>query len=99
MLVSMYEYLFYRKTVYKRVKFGTRGVVESSSTFCNKICSHCAFYRSKAELFAANDAVPVYGVTPRNSRNLQQPTGLNVGRKTRKVAFPLMSRVERSRQV
>ena len=99
MLLSMYEYLFYRATVYKRVKFGTRRVVESSSTFCNKICTHCAFYQSKAKLFAASDAVPVYGVTPRNSCNLQQPTALNVGRKTRKVAFPLMSGVERSRQV
>ena len=36
---------------YMQHLFGTRRVVEMSSTFCNKICTHCAFYRSKAKLF------------------------------------------------
>ena len=32
--------------------------VESSSTFCNKICACCAFYRPKATCFAASDVTP-----------------------------------------
>ena len=39
--------------------------VESSSTFCNKICTCCAFYRPKSNLFcSASDGTPVNGVTP-----------------------------------
>ena len=41
--------------------------VETSSTSCNTICTCCAFYRPKANLFwcfVANDATPVYGLTP-----------------------------------
>ena len=34
--------------------------VESSFTFCNKICTCCAFYSPKANLSS------LYGVTPRN---------------------------------
>ena len=36
--------------------------VESSSTFCNKICTNCAFYRTKETCFTASDVTPVYGV-------------------------------------
>ena len=38
--------------------------VESSSTFCSKICSSCASYRTKGTCFAASDATPVFGVIP-----------------------------------
>ena len=38
--------------------------VESSSTFCNKICTSCTFYRTKETCFAASDVTPVYGVIP-----------------------------------
>ena len=33
--------------------------VESSSTFCNKICTSCACYRTKKTCFAARDVTPV----------------------------------------
>ena len=54
--------------------------VESSSTFCNKIRTSCAFYRTKETCFAASDVTPVYDVIPalfypirrRYSRNLSQ---------------------------
>ena len=36
--------------------------VESRSTFCNKICTNCAFYRTKETCFTASDVTPVYGV-------------------------------------
>ena len=39
--------------------------VESSSTFCDKICTCCAFYLPKSNFFCtASDVTPVYGVTP-----------------------------------
>ena len=55
--------------------------VETSSTSCNTICTCCAFYRPKANLFwcfVANDTTPVYGVTPAYQKseftcNLKQP--------------------------
>ena len=54
--------------------------VESSSTFCNRICTSCAFYRTKETCFAASDVTLVYRVIPalfypirrRYSRNLSQ---------------------------
>ena len=38
--------------------------VESSSTFCNKICTNCAFYRTKETCFTLSDVTPMYGVIP-----------------------------------
>ena len=38
--------------------------VESSSTFCDKICTSCAFFGPKQTCFATSDVIPVYGVTP-----------------------------------
>ena len=76
--------------------------VESSSTSCNTICSFCAFYRPKANMFwcfVANDATPVYGVTPAYQKS--EFTQLNhlicsvakqvwpVGDKTHNTAFQL----------
>ena len=57
--------------------------VESSSTFWNKICTWCAFYQPKANLFCSkwqSDVTSLYGVTPayvyairsQYSRKLQQ---------------------------
>ena len=75
--------------------------VESSSTFCNKTCTCCVFYRP--DCFAASDVTPVYGVNSRVLLSNQKSvftqlaanfvcckTGLNVGGKTCNIAFQLV---------
>ena len=55
--------------------------VESSSAFCDKICTCFAFTGPRQTWFAASDLTPLYGVTPAQfnpirsqySDNLQQP--------------------------
>ena len=53
---------------------------ESSSTFFNKICTSCAFFGPKANLFATNDVTPPCVIFNPNksqySRTLQKPGSL-----------------------
>ena len=43
-----------------------RQKLDSTSTFCSKICTRCAFYWPKANLFCRCDLTLVYGVISRN---------------------------------
>ena len=70
--------------------------VEISSTFCNKICICCAFYWPKANLFCNkwcnsriwHDSRVILSNRRQYSRNfICRKTGLNVGDKTRNIAF------------
>ena len=48
-----------------------RQKVDSTSTFCSKICTSCAFYQPKASLFCKCDVTLVYGVISRNFIQLE----------------------------
>ena len=70
--------------------------VEISSTFCNKICICCSFYWPKANLFCDkwcnsriwHDSRVILSNRRQYSRNfICRKTGLNVGDKTRNIAF------------
>ena len=70
--------------------------VESSSTFCDKICTCCAFYLPKSNFFCtASDVTPVCWRDSRlilsNQKSVFKQlcclTGLNMGGKTRYIAF------------
>ena len=77
--------------------------VESCSTFCNKTCTCCAFYRRRPKLFCSKWRNSRDGVNSRLLLSNQKSvftqlaadficykTGLNVGGKTCNIAFQLV---------
>ena len=90
------------KPVLQQIRLLQVAKIESSSTFCNKLCKCCAFYPPKANLFCSNLRNSCVwrdsGVMLSNQKSVFTQlavtfvffeTGLNVGGKTRNTLFNL----------
>ena len=91
------------KPVLQQIRLLQVAKIESSSTFCNKLCKCCAFYPPKANLFCSNlrnscvwrDSCVMLSNQKSVFTQLAVTffffeTGLNVGGKTRNIAFQLV---------